>query len=166
MKLSRIYVLAALPLAIAACAEEEPEPVMDEAVIAEPAVPAATDPAAMGAGTGMEQMVNMTALNNSGVTGQATVTPADGQTQVMVTLNAGAGGATHEGHIHQGTCDSPGGVVQPLQPITLDQSGSGSMTTTVQVEPNTVMDGQHIVLYHEAGGSSPVVCGSIPMHQM
>lgn len=166
MELRRIWPLVAIPFALVACGAEE-EPATD--VTVEPAPVAAPtagmDTMGMGAGGGMASTVNMQAMNNSGVTGQATVTPANGQTQVMVQLNAAAGGSTHPGHIHQGTCDSPGSVVEPLQPITLDNAGAGNMTTTVGVDPMTVMNGQHIIQYHGEGGT-PVACGSIPQHTM
>jgi hypothetical protein len=166
MKLIRLLCVAGLPLALIACAEEEPE-IVEEPVVEAPVVapaPVVVEPAAGAAGTGMEQVVEITPLNDSGVTGQGILTPMGSETQVMVALNAAAGGTTHPGHIHQGTCESPGSVVQPLQPITLDANGSGTMTTTVPVDPNMVMNGQHVILYH--GADAYIACGSIPMHQM
>lgn len=166
MKLGRICALVAVPFALAACGTDEPAD--DVAVVPQTTPPATMEPAAPTTGAGMDMSLTMSALNNSGVTGQGTITPMGGETQVMVMLNAAAGGTTHQGHVHQGTCDSPGSVVQPLEPITLDGTGSGSMTATAPLDPNTVMNGQHIIVYHEAGGNpgAPIVCGAIPMHSM
>jgi hypothetical protein len=167
MKLARICALVAVPVALAACGSDDRT--TDDVAIA-PATPTmdAGRPAAPMNGAGMDMSVNMSPVGNSGVTGQATVTAMGSDTQLMVTLNAPAGGTTHQGHVHEGTCDSPGAVVQALDPITLDGSGNGSMTRTVQIDSNTVMNGRHIIAYHEAGGNpgAPIVCGAIPMHSM
>ena len=58
----------------------------------------------------------------------------------------------------------PGKVVVPLQDVTL-ANGSGMSSTTIPVPVATVMNGKHIVAYHEKSGSEPggpVVCGAIP----
>lgn len=115
----------------------------------------------------MAGAVAMNAVGGSGVTGQASfMEHGAGQTMVMVNLT-GQGNSTHSGHIHQGTCDSPGQVVQPLQDVTL-ANGTGSSTSTISVPLATVMNGQHIVAYHQGQGASagtPVVCGQIPTQQ-
>ena len=85
----------------------------------------------------MATTVTMQPLQDSGVTGEATLTPMGGQTQVMVRLTGRSGEGEHPGHIHPGTCDSVGGVVAPLQPITAGADGTGTMTTTVDVDANT-----------------------------
>lgn len=172
---TRAGVCLAAALAVAACSDQKSDVAVvpaDSAAVAPGAAPAAapmdTGMAGMNADMGT---VQMTALDNSGVTGQATLTPSGNDTQVMVMLNAGAGkgGTMHQGHIHQGTsCSDYQGVEQPLQPVTLDANGSGSATSSVALPSATLMDGKHVILYHEAGGSpgKPVVCGVIPAHAM
>ena len=71
----------------------------------------------------------------------------------------------HPGHIHAGTCEAPGEVVQPLPVITADANGAGTADTTLTLDATTVMDGQHIIAYHGDGGA-PVACGSLMGHAM
>jgi hypothetical protein len=128
-----------------------------------------TGTAAPGAGmAGMTSTVAMRPVGGSGVTGEATLTEAGQQTQVMVRLMGSQAGATHQGHIHQGTCDNVGSVVAPLQPITVDGQGTGTSTSTVDVAMHAAADGQHLIAYHAAGGDPgpPAVCGEIPAHMM
>ena len=174
MKTTRLWLLLGLPLALAACGGDDTEAETDVGAVTETIDTAATSamPAAP-VDTGMSAMagadtVPLAAVGGSGVGGQAVLTDASGQSQVMVTLTGTTGTGTHQGHIHQGTCDAPGAVVAPLQPITADGSGGGSMTATVPVPMATAMNGQHVIAYHEAGGNpgSPVVCGAIPSHSM
>jgi hypothetical protein len=118
----------------------------------------------MAGATAMGGAVMMNAVGTSGVTGQAQfMEHGAGQTMVTVNLTA-QGGSTHSGHIHTGTCDAPGAVVVPLQDVTL-ANGTGSSTSTIEVPLATVMNGQHIVAYHQSSGDNPgapVVCGAIP----
>lgn len=169
MTKAKLWALAGLPFLLAGCggedsAEDSSEMVVTDTAAAPAAMPMDTGAMAGGAG-GMATNVTMQALNNSGVSGEATLTPQGSQLQVMVRLT-GLQQGEHPGHIHAGTCDAPGSAVVPLQPITAGGDGSGTMTTTVEVDPNTAMNGQHIIQYHQAGGGPGVVCGAIPQHQM
>ena len=125
--------------------------------------PMTTDTGMAGA-QAMGSAVTMNAVGTSGVTGQAQIME-HGQGQTMVTVNLTAqGNSTHSGHIHTGTCDAPGAVVVPLQDVTL-ANGTGSASSTIDVPLATVMNGQHIVAYHQGQGAeagAPVVCGAIP----
>jgi Cu/Zn superoxide dismutase len=125
--------------------------------------PVATAPPADTGMGGMQGAIALMAVNNSNHTGEATITASGNQTQVMVQLN-GPEDRTHPGHIHSGTCDSPGGVVAPLESITTT-GGTGTATSTANVPMATVMNGQHIVQYHTPDGTR-VVCGNIPGHTM
>ena len=170
MRMNRFWALAALPFALAACGGDDDvdgdDMTMDTTSVLPPAdAGVATTPmpgdTTMGAqGT----TVAMNAVGGSGVSGQAQIMDhGQGQTMVMVNLT-GQGSSTHSGHIHQGTCDSPGEVVVPLEDVTL-ANGTGSSTSTVNVPMADVMNGQHIVAYHASSGASPgapVVCGAIP----
>jgi hypothetical protein len=171
MKRSRLWLAAGLPLVLAACGGGDAE--MEDAAVVETADTAAmatTPPAGMPMDTGMAAggmmggTVQMSPVGTSGVSGQAVLTDMNGQTQVVVTLTGATG--THQGHIHQGTCDAPGSVVAPLEPVTA--GANASSTSTVAVPIATVMNGQHIIAYHEAGGEpgAPIVCGAIPQHSM
>ena len=175
MKTTRLWVLAALPFTLAACGggDDAAEGTADTTAVAgtDSAMTTTAAPAPGDSGmTGAQAMggaVTMNAVGNSGVTGQAQFMD-HGQGQTMVTVNLTAqGGSTHSGHIHQGTCDSLGPVVAPLQDVTL-ANGTGSSSTTVQVPLATVMNGQHIVAYHTGSGGNPgapAVCAQIPAQQ-
>lgn len=175
IKLKRTWLLAALPLALAACGGgDEVEPVEGEGVVieGEPAVPT-VDPLPLPADTasmagGNMQNIPLQALGGAPVSGSVQVSEAGAGTQLMLMVSGAGAAGTHAAHIHTGTCDSLGGVVAPLEPVTTDASGAGTSTSTVQVPMNTVMNGQHIVAVHEAGGDpgAPVACAAIPQHSM
>ncbi len=169
MRTKRLLTLFALPFALVACGgdvEDETATTDGVVVTGDTAMGSvAPPPPAMDMGT-TPTAVPMNAIGGSGVTGQMEVMAhGEGQTMVSVTLNGPAGASsTHSGHIHTGTCDSPGSVVVPLQDVTL-QNGTGMAASTVDVPVGTVMNGEHIVAYHESSGDNPgapVVCGAIP----
>ena len=141
----------------------------DVAVIVPPGGIAPTgDTTGMAAGAvGGMQTVPFTALGSGGHAGSVMIHPSGQQTQVMVQLSGPQSGV-HQGHIHTGTCENLGSVVQPLQSVDVPQTGPGSVTSTVSIPPATVMNGQHIVVYHTTGGSpgAPVVCAPIPQQTM
>jgi hypothetical protein len=175
MKANRLWALTALPFALAACGggDEAAEGgaadttaaagmgATDTTTAATTTMPADTG---MAGATGMGGAVTMNAVGTSGVTGQAQIMEhGTGQTMVTVNLTA-QGSSTHSGHIHTGTCEALGDVVVPLQDVTL-ANGTGSSSSTIQVPMATVMNGQHVVSYHQGQGASAgpsVVCGSIP----
>jgi hypothetical protein len=174
MTRSHLWVLCALPLTLAACGGGDAEGGAEGADTTAMAAPteggATVTPAPMPADSAMAgqstpaSAVQMTALNNSGVTGQTQVMAhGDGETMVTVTLQ-GQGTGTHPGHIHSGTCDSLGPVVAPLESVTM-ANGTGTSTSTVKVPMATVMNGQHVVNFHAGSGENamaPVSCGAIP----
>jgi hypothetical protein len=126
-------------------------------------VPLTTD----AAGTAQSDLDAATAtlaeLAGSGVTGTVRLVPAATGTSVTVTLT-GAREGVHQGHIHAGTCTNRGAAVVPLSPITVAAGGTGEATSTVEVPIATVRNGNHIVVYHEAGGApgQAVTCAEIP----
>lgn len=159
---SRYSLLLALPLAFGACAAEDDADLAEDTTLDAPETMApAPAPANMGA---MATTVTLAAVGGSAVSGEATLTPAGAQSEVSVTLTGLEAGSTHPGHIHQGTCAAPGSVVAPLSEITADASGSGTMTTTVDVSADAATAGNHLIQYHGAGGA-PIACGEL-MHTM
>jgi hypothetical protein len=175
MKSTRLWALAALPFVLAACGGGDDDAAegtaTDTTTAAMSMDTAATTPMAtdtgMGGAQAMGGAVTMNAVGGSGVTGQAQfMEHGASETMVTITLNA-QGNTTHSGHIHQGTCDSPGQVMAPLQDVTL-ANGTGTSSSTVPLPLATVMNGQHIVAYHQGQGESagaPVVCAQIPAQQ-
>lgn len=164
MRTSKLLLLA-VPLALAACVADEPA---DDTAMADIEAPAADMPPppldtdmGMAGDTmaGMGSRIAINALNDSGVSGNVELTPEGSGTRVMVSLTGAPAGA-HKGHIHEGTCANLGAVVQPLDDI----QASGSSTTTVNIPSATVMNGQHVIAYHTAGGDpgQPIACAAIP----
>lgn len=176
MKPTRLWVLAALPLALAACGGGDEEAAGGGADSVGTALPSADSGATTVAPTTtdtsmaaqpMAGTVALNAVGGSGVTGQASFME-HGAAQTMVTVNlAGQGSGTHAGHIHTGTCDNIGPPVAPLQPVTL-ANGTGTATSTVEIALATVMNGQHLVSYHQSSGDNPgppIACGQIQAQQ-
>jgi hypothetical protein len=169
----RTWVLPALALSVAACGgggDGGAEGGGDTTTAAVSPAPSATTPPTTPAESTMTGQssattpVQLTALNNSGVTGQAQIMEhGAAETMVTVTLQ-GQGTATHPGHIHSGTCDQLGPVVAPLESVAM-AGGTGTSTSTVKVSMGTVMNGQHVVNFHAGAGAdpmAPVACGAIP----
>jgi hypothetical protein len=161
----RFSLIAVLPMLLAGCAADEGAETgaaggtaAADSGVAEAAAP----DGGMGA---MASTVAMSAIGDSGASGEAILTPAGGQTDVSVTLSGLEANAAHPGHIHQGSCDAIGSVVVPLSPITADASGSGTVTATAPLAADSVMAGGHIVVYHDPGGT-PIVCGAVEEHVM
>lgn len=127
----------------------------------QPSAPAAAPAGSTAAGqASMGTQVQLTALNNSGVTGTATLTPKGDSLEVAVNVNGLPDGAgAYPSHIHQGTCASPGAVVQPLNDVQADSAGVGSATTTVAM--SVLQQGQHLVMVHRKDGTM-ASCGEIP----
>lgn len=161
--LKNAWMLAFAPFVFAACAApdeaEDAETAAEEAPVAETPATTPEEP--------MTHMAQVTALNESGTTGQVEIRAMGEGTELRVML-MGATEGVHQGMIHAGTCDAPGEVVAQLQPITVDATGNGETTSEVSVPLNTVMNGGHIVVYHAAGGEpgQPVACASIPSQQI
>lgn len=160
MTRAKLWALAGLPVLLVGCGGGQ-----DAAVEEMPdmAITDTAEPMEMGA---MATTVTLQPTQDSGVTGEGTLTPQGAEMQVMVRLTGLTEGGEHPGHIHSGTCDAVGPVVVPLQPITGGADGTGTMTATVQVDPNTVLAGQHVIQYHQAGGGPGITCGDIVAHQM
>ena len=158
------WLLAALPITLAACAADEGAETdtdlatADSVTMAPPAPPADM--------AGMPTNVTLASFGGSTATGQGTLTPSGGQTEVTVTLNGLEPNSSHPGHVHQGTCaGGPGPVVVPLSDITADSAGTGTMTITVPLALDSATAAPHLISYHGTGGS-PIVCGEIMAHQM
>ncbi|HEX2095613.1 MAG TPA: hypothetical protein VHG28_24665 [Longimicrobiaceae bacterium] len=177
MKMHRLWLLVGIPLALAACGQndteaEEDQPAEGAADTATQTVapaPAPADTSAAAHGTMGGSGFALNPVGGSGVSGQATVADQGGQTGVTVQLTGFQPNSRHAGHIHTGTCENPGPPVAPLPEITADANGAGNATGTASLPMTTAMDGQHIVSYHQGGADSPgppVVCGAIPGHSM
>lgn len=152
----RFGVLFALPLVLAACNADGGEdfaPVDDALEALDDVMPP------------MPSTATFSSLGDSGVNGEAILTPMGEASEVTVSLAGLAPGTTHPGHIHEGTCASPGSVVTPLSEITADGNGAGSMTVVAPIAADSALSGEHIILYHGDGGT-PIVCAELAAHTM
>lgn len=167
MKTSR-WMIAVLALGLAGCEAEDENatvatlPAEDSVAMDPEHIPAAGMDVPPG---GIGETLQLQELEGSGVGGEVTVADRGEQTEVMVRLTSAPANSSHPGHIHSGTCEALGGAVQPLDPIATDGTGTGSMTTNVDLSAMTIMDGQHIIVYHGTGGR-PIACANIPAHTM
>lgn len=167
-KLPRLLLAAALPLSFAACAPAADDQI-DEFDV--PAIEPGETPAPEAPPAGMPMApatAQFTPLDDSGVTGSIEVQDEGDQTRVVALLSGAEAGGVHRGMIHSGTCEAPGAPVETLSEVTIGEDGTGEGVSSVAVAPATVMDGQHVVIYHEAGGDpgAAIACAAIPAHTM
>lgn len=170
MRLFRVSTVAGLALVLAACPADEPrDATVTGDTLMRQTPPAATTPGMAARDTAaMMERVELGELNNSGVTGEATITPQNGNTRVVLTIRGARPNATVQAHIHRGSCDAQGPVAAPLEAVNTDATGMGTSTSTVNVPGMTVMNGQHYVQAHTAGADPgpPTACADIPEHRM
>jgi hypothetical protein len=146
-----------LLLVLAACGTDEPP--ADAPADAPLPVPAETTTPA----GGEETTAAMQALEDSGMGGTITIHANGEQPMLTVALTGAPAPGVHQGHIHGGTCADRTGALTPLEPITT-AGGAGEATSTVALPADSLFNGNHIVIYHEAGGSpgASLVCGQLP----
>lgn len=178
--LMAILLITALPAFACGGAETEQEAQeeqMGEMGEMEPAeTEAASEPAmATGAAT-----LQLTALNNSGITGTASVSHTADSLTVTVDLTGLTEGETYSAHIHHGSCEQQGPVVAPLSSVEAEAGGSGSATTTLAMDQLTSGEGEamgegegmqeqahemaenYYVQVHRPDGT-PAACGAVDM---
>jgi len=103
--------------------------------------------------------VELEAVNNSGVSGKATLTPVDNNTKVLINLTGAPEGIAQPAHIHQGTCENLGGPKYPLEAVK-----NGESETTVDVKLSDITTGDFAINVHKSEKeiSTYVACGGIP----
>jgi Fe-S cluster biogenesis protein NfuA len=154
--------LAAMALLLASCGGEDAS--VGSAPAGAPVMTASTSPGT--APATVEQTTALTALGASGVGGEVTVRDLDEMTtEVVVRLEGASGGGSYAGHLHSGSCEQIGPVVQPLAPVNTAADGTGAVVVSLDRAPMTLLDGLHIVVYHGPGGT-PVTCGMIGAYTM
>jgi LPXTG-motif cell wall-anchored protein len=106
--------------------------------------------------------IDLQELNDSGVSGTATLTAMDGQTQVVVSLEGDDLSIARPNHIHTGTCDNLGGVEYPLTDV-MDEA-----TTMVNVDLATLLQGEYAVNVHKSADEigTYIACGNIEGEMM
>jgi hypothetical protein len=134
-----------------------------DTLVSPPALPPGQTPgeAAERGLEGVGSTIVLEPVGGSGFAGDVTLLDRGGQVGMLVILTGTPGNTSHPGHIHRGSCASIGSVVEPLEPITTDATGSGSMTTDLAISRDALLDGGHVVVYHAAGGA-PAACAGMP----
>lgn len=156
MRAIRAAAALLVPLAVTACgeqgAEQEAEP---------PAEAADREMAAEAAGGDADATeITLSPKNDSGITGTARMTSQDGSLTVEVSLSGLAEGQGYATHIHEGTCESGGGVAVGLSPVTGQADGTGSSTATVALEDLEPGQSHHVQAHLPDG--TPAACGDVP----
>jgi len=101
--------------------------------------------------------VNISALNNSGVSGTAMLTPMGEQTNVVAQLQNAPG--PHPIHFHEGTCEN----LNPAVKLPLTAVQNGRSETMVPASVQTLMAMQHSINVHKSPqeASVYVACGAL-----
>lgn len=176
MKMYKLGVLAVVPFFLLGCERPEDDTtLMDEDRVTEERAHQVGD----------TETVNLTDIEDSGVTGDARFTViTQNETEVLVELEDAAPNTTYQVAIHQGTCDNVGQERHQLETVQTNEEGNGASSTTLGVQLANVMDGNHVVAVHgerdtdatvdetetEADeataqiGALPVACGDISEH--
>ena len=100
----------------------------------------------------------------SAVAGTATVVVDGAKAKVTVNLSRLEPNSKHAGHVHTGTCATPGPVAVGLATITADASGNGSSTAEVDAAK---LAGSVYIAFHQraaddaAGIGGVITCGDI-----
>ncbi len=107
----------------------------------------------------------LSAFEDSGVSGSASITDSGGNTEVTVTVDAGLEEGSHLNHIHDGTCDDQGDPHVTLTEVAAGADGSAPATTTTEFaegDPGFAhwLEADHYVAVHALDGSV-VACGDV-----
>lgn len=76
-------------------------------------------------------VVTLSAQNNSGESGTATLTDVNGKTKVVIALSGAPADIIQPAHIHTGTCAAIGGVAYPL---TFPVNGRSETTLDISID--------------------------------
>ncbi len=105
-------------------------------------------------------VVTMLELNKSGQYGTATLIPRGEKTEVVVSVEPGAADVSQPMHIHNGNCDSLGGVDIPLNAL-----ADGRSSTIIDASLASLQNGNRAINLHKSGPEASVytACGNIPL---
>ena len=112
---------------------------------------------------GMSQAGALTAMNNSGVSGNFSMTPAGNGTSVNVSVNAPAGASGgYRVSINRGPCGQLGAPVAEVGQVQVGAATVAGQTFTVAVPTTQVMNGEHALAVYGTQNAQPLACASIP----
>ena len=150
--------LTAAVLGLSACGGEEEEP----AVSGEATPIEQEEPAVSGEATPAEQepvTVELEEQNDSGQSGEATLTPEGEQTRVALQVE-NPPSVPQPVHIHDGTCEE----LDPTPKYPLENLTDGTSETVVDVPLSELQAGEFAINAHasEADPGTYVSCGAVP----
>jgi len=106
------------------------------------------------------EVVDWTALNESGVTGDVEFVREGGILEVATLANSMGGPGDYTTEILAGSCDALGEVVVTLNPSTAHEPGIGEGETEVDV--TRLEAGESYVVIVRSADSEPVACAPVP----
>ena len=103
--------------------------------------------------------VELKAVGDSGVSGQASLMPMGDKTMVSITLTGAPEGVAQPAHIHQGTCEKLGAPKYPLNAVE-----NGKSETTIDAKVSDLATGDLAINVHKSEKEMSVyaACGEIP----
>lgn len=108
---------------------------------------------------GQSETVQLTAMGDASVSGDVQLSREGNDLSVEIMASMGGPG-DYPAHIHEGTCDEPGGVAIPLDSPTAQEEGIAEGTT--QVDATQLEAGNsYLVMIHQQQGA-PAGCAEIP----
>jgi hypothetical protein len=115
--------------------------------------------------SGMSQAGALTALNNSGVSGNFSMMPAGSGTTVNVSVNAPSGASGgYRVSINKGPCSQLGAQVSEVGQVQVGGATVAGQTYTLPLPTTQVMNGEHALVVY-GGTPQPVACASIPRNE-
>jgi hypothetical protein len=159
MKFVRSGAVLVAVLALAACPRNGDREVTPETI----AVAPVDDPGAMPEAA---QTIPLTPYPGQTVQAEAVMIPVGVQSQFTVHVRQAPPNTSLTAHVMVRGCDDPGAVVADLQPVMTDAAGEGTSRIVVDLSPETVINGNHLVQLRGSNGREgiPVACGQITAH--
>jgi hypothetical protein len=120
------------------------------------------------ASTGSTATLNQASAPNQAASGLAELTVTDNRLAVTITMKGMAPNSKHAAHIHLGSCVSQGKIVYSLNPVTVNASGDGKSTTTIENVSAVPRSGWYINVHEGSRVDSstvaqtdmdPIACG-------
>lgn len=159
MKAIRAAAALLVPLAVVACAEQGGDDAAMDGGNTGADQQMMADTAAQQGMAGTE--VALSSKNDSGITGTAVLSPQGDSLTVELSLSGLTEGESYAAHVHQGTCDSGGGVAVGLNAVTGQADGTGSSTATIE----SLASGQSYFIQAHLPDGTPAACGDVPTMQ-
>jgi hypothetical protein len=102
--------------------------------------------------------VELKTVDNSGVSGEATLTPVEDKTKVDINLTGAPEGVAQPAHIHEGTCTNLGAAKYPLEAVT-----DGKSETTIDAKVSDLTAGDFAINVHKSEKEMSVyaACGEL-----